>query len=274
MSSKKDLFDWADYKELLRFIEQSDRGGYGFRSKLAKVAGVNVAYVSQVLNKDAHFSLEQGELISAYLGHTNDEGDYFLLLLQIARAGSKKLQARLQRQAEHMKAQRLVLKRRVAIASEISPAEQLKYYSSWHYAAIHMAITIEKFRTREAISEALQIPLSKTQDVLNTLTQMGLILENENIYTPANKAIFLGRDSELIQLHHSNWRYQVVDFLHRATPTDIHLSSVFSLHSSEVETIRQLILQTIDRSHDVAKASVNEEELHCLVVDFFKITKE
>lgn len=70
---RKDIFDYDDYKKYLHDLLLSQPSkGHGFRSRLAEVAGCRVSYVSQVLNQDMDFSLEQAEsinpLLAAYSG--------------------------------------------------------------------------------------------------------------------------------------------------------------------------------------------------------------
>ena len=91
----KTIYQYRDYKKYLHDYIQSQPGkGYGFRSRIAETTHCDTAYVSQVLRQNAHFSLEQAEDLNDLLGHTQDESEYFLLLIQLARAGTPKLRAR------------------------------------------------------------------------------------------------------------------------------------------------------------------------------------
>jgi len=52
---------------------------------------MRVAFVSQILNEVSIFSLEQAEGLNSLLGHSADESDFFLLLVQCGRAGTHAL---------------------------------------------------------------------------------------------------------------------------------------------------------------------------------------
>src|SRR5687768_11246698 len=98
---KDTVFDYRDYKKYLNdFIKNQASGGHGYRSKIAEALRCHITYISQVLNKDAHFSLEQADELNSFLGHTKDESHYFLLLVQVARAGTHSLRSKFQEQID------------------------------------------------------------------------------------------------------------------------------------------------------------------------------
>lgn len=95
----KDLFESVDYKQyLIDVLTSNTLGGRGARTTLAQAAGCQLAFISQVLNGNADFSLEQADGISRYLSQNSKERDYFLLLVQYARAGTESLRAHFMRQ--------------------------------------------------------------------------------------------------------------------------------------------------------------------------------
>src|SRR5262245_14806797 len=113
---EKDVFEFSDYKDYLKaWIHNQPRGGRGARSKLASALKCHTAYVSQVLNQEAHLSLEQAEEFNALAPHPPEQSEYFLLLVQLARAGTPLLKARLRKQIESMQQKRLLLRNRVVI---------------------------------------------------------------------------------------------------------------------------------------------------------------
>src|SRR5437660_270087 len=114
--NKYSLFEYRDYKAYLRdLLSQMPAQGYGVRSKLAQALRCQVAYVSQVFNKEIHFSLEQAEELNRFFGHSHEESDYFLLLVQSARAGTRALKDRIQAQLEQRRKTHLNLKDRAGV---------------------------------------------------------------------------------------------------------------------------------------------------------------
>src|SRR5688500_3076235 len=88
------LFTYSDYKAYLRdWIRAHPHRGRGIKSRLARTAGCQVAYLSRVIERDAHLSLEQAMSLQGPLGHGRGEAKYFLLLVELARAGTQSLRA-------------------------------------------------------------------------------------------------------------------------------------------------------------------------------------
>src|ERR1700733_5866480 len=95
-----DIFDYLDYKSYLkaRLDDPEEGGGRGARSRLSEAIDCQTAYTAQVLRGSADFSLEQGESINEFLGHTYEQGNFLLLLIQHKRAGTQRLKERFRRE--------------------------------------------------------------------------------------------------------------------------------------------------------------------------------
>lgn len=267
----KSIFDFNDYKGYLKaFLKSEPNAGHGFRSRLAKALNCQTAYVSQVLNGKAHFSLEQAEAANSFLAHSEDEAQYFLFIVERSRAGTQALQKRLDRQIEAMQKKRMVLKDRVDIKTELDQKDQATYYSSWIYAALHIAVTIPTLRDRKSLAEALKLPQQQTNEALDFLVQVGLLKMEGQEFTTGQARLFLGADSPLIRQHHANWRVQTLKSLDRPTDQDLHYSGVVSLASADVRAIKDRLIQGLNEARKLVKDS-KEEELHVIALDFFKL---
>src|ERR1035437_9824680 len=193
---KTSLFGYRDYKKyLLDQMRTRPRAGRGFKKALSKTIGCQTAFISHVFQDRAHFSLEQGEAISRYLGLSPAETRFFLLLIDFTRAGTPELRRVLKQELDLLEEQSLVIKQRVAVKATLSREDQSVYYSAWYYAAIHVGITIPELRTAET---------------LQFLVSVGLATEKEGRFHPGQTLIHLERDSPLISKHHSNWRMQAI----------------------------------------------------------------
>ena len=270
--NKNEIYDYQDYKRYLtHFLKTLPNQGHGFRSRMAEAAGCRVAFVSQVLNGSLHFSLEQAEGLNALLNHSSEESDFFLSLIQYGRAGTEVLRNRLKGQISRTREKRLVLKERVDIKTSLSLTDQATYYSSWHYAAIHILVTIEKFQTKEAIYNHLKLSPKRVALVIEFLCSVGLIqLEGHKLH-PGVTRLFLGSDSPMISRHHINWRMRAIESLDREVTNEIHLSTLMSFSKRDLLRMREQIVKGIEDTRSVARESTPEEELYCFNVDFFKI---
>jgi plasmid maintenance system antidote protein VapI len=84
----------------------------GVRSKLAQSLQCQTSHISQVLSGRSEFTLEQAEQVSTYIGHSKEETEYFLLLVQVARSGTRALQKIYSDQIQKAQSARLILKNR------------------------------------------------------------------------------------------------------------------------------------------------------------------
>ncbi|MCM2323097.1 MAG: TIGR02147 family protein [Oligoflexia bacterium] len=268
----KDIFDHLDYRQyLLAWIESRPKRGRGLRAALADAIRSPISHVSQVLGGKSDLSPEQAEEMNDFLGHTSEQAEYFLLLVQLGRAGTPKLQRRIETQLQRMREKRLVLKDRLEVKHTLSREDQAIFYSSWQYAAVHILLTIDRFGTKEAISEYLGLSLKKTAEILEFLLSLGLAVQAEGRYRVGTARVHLGNDSPMIAKHHINWRLQAMRALEREDAQgDLHYSSVISISKEDVIRIKALLVKAIESAKAVIRDSP-EEELHSFCLDFFRI---
>lgn len=269
----KTIFDFKDYKKYLEFIEtQKPYKGRGFRADLARSANCQTAYISQILNGKAHFSLEQAHSLNKILFHSKEESQYFLTLVELARAGTSGLKSYFQEQLNEQVEKFLNLKKRFNVKETLSPEDQSLYFSQWTYAAVHMAVTLPQLQSPKAIASYLQISEAQTAKVLQFLTSRGLIEQEKEKFKLGTTRMHLGSEEAMIQKHHTNWRLQALKALESASVKELHYSSVVSLSEEDVLKIKSNLVKEIDDYNAIVKDS-KEETLYCLTIDFFTLKK-
>ncbi len=265
------IFEYQDYKKYLRdLIRKSPLWRRGGRLKLAEAMGCGAGYVTQVLNKDANLSLEQAEKLCRVIGLSSNEVNYFLLLVNSARAGSAQLRNIFREQIDRIISQRVNLKDKIKPEEILSQESQAVYYSSWQYAAIHMLCTIPSFEMREAISERLAVPKEKISEILDFLESVGLIERSKGQTSVTSKRIFVDKDSVFNYRHHVNFRQLAMSNLDKFDKTDFHYSGAHSLSLQDSAKIIEIIRESIFKSRQLIKDSP-EEDLFGFNIDFFKL---
>ena len=265
------LFDFDEYKAyVLARIETAPNAGRGMRAQMAQAMGCQVAYVSHVLAGDRHFSLEQAEALSRFLALRPDEAEFFVLLVEFNRAGTKQLAQLLGRQLAKRRADFRHLKNRVATHAMITPEDQALYYSSWQYQAVRMLLTLPDCRTAPTIARRLTIPLERVTEILVFFLEKGLARETPRGYETTAAEIHLGSDSLLISKLHSNWRVQTLQALDRKNPDDLHYSGAVTLSHSDFQKVREIWVKSILESHKVIRTS-KEQRLCVLAADFYEL---
>lgn len=267
------VFEFDDYKAFLKATEKS-RAHFerGFRSRLAEALGCQNAYISNILNKESHFSLEQSLKICMFLKLSITERKFFLALVEHARAGTQELRAHFNAEISAMRTKHLALKDRVGTAFTISTEAQSIYYSHWSYAAIHMLTTLPGHRDVNDVAEALRLPIETVRSSLLFLSSVGLVKEQRGRLLPGPSHIHLGRDSHQIRQHHTNWRLAAIESLVHVGEADVHYSTVSTLSAADAEKLKARFAREIENYVQTVRASP-EEALYGFNLDFYSLIK-
>jgi len=266
------VFDFADYKAYLRARIGDSGERKGLRSKLAAALNCQPTFVTQVLNKDQHFSLEHLERVSRFLDHSEEEEEFLFLLAERERAGTKELKNRFDKKIRTLLSGRQVLTNRLGAETRLTPEKQHIYYSSWHYAALHIAVAVPSLRNREALAKYFSLPLKKITEILEYLCAAGLVVQDKGEYRIGPTKIRLGKDSPNILRHHSNWRIQAMESLDREVETDLHYSGVLCMTKKDQAKIKSKIFEMLQEHLAISDES-SEEEICCYNIDFFSLSR-
>lgn len=263
-------FAYDDYRAYLESRLATTGKQRGLRARMAKDLRCQSAYISRVLAGESHFSLEHAIQISRFLGHGDLEREYFLLLVEEARAGSQELAEFFREKREEVRARRLVIAERIKVKKELSREDQVTYYSSWLYAAIHVMLTVPAFQTVEEIARYLQLPVSKVSTILEFLEQAGLASRQGARYQTGETRIHLGKDSPMISRHHANWRLRAMQAMDQPSPDSLFFSGPISIAEHDVGNVRAKLLKLLEEIEPYFRQG-KEECVVCLDLDFFRL---
>jgi uncharacterized protein (TIGR02147 family) len=271
--ARKNIFEYDSYQGYLGDLFSEAGARSGMKSKAALAAGLHTTYLSQVLNGKAHLSLEHAEALSDFLDLSEDEVDFFMLLLLKARAGSHKLKRRFEKQIENAHKNRNVIKKRIPKSVIISDQDQAKFYSSTMYPAIHVLLSIPKYQKREALADALQISSKRLNPYIEDLLAMGVVIESNGLLKHGPSHIHLDRNSPLISKHHHGWRVHTLTRLDDAPEENVHYSALFSLSAKDAEKMKENILSQLSTNLDLVKES-KEEVSYVFCMDYYPFLKK
>ncbi len=268
---KKIIYDYDDYKSYINDkINNSPSKGRGIKLKISEYLSCQTAFISQVLNGQPNFSLEQGIKLNKFFDHTKDESRFFILLLQYSRAGSAELIEFFKNEMKDIIEKRSIFKDRINIKSSLKKIDQQVYYSNWLYTCIHIMVSIPGLQTPLAISRQLNIPREKVTEIMTFLEETGLIQKIGSQYEIGVTKIFLAKDSDLIQRHHTNWRIQAMRSIDINDFNDFHYSSIVSMSKEDVPRIKEILIRTIEQCRVIIQES-KEEKVQSLCIDLFGI---
>lgn len=266
------IFEYKHYRDYLNEALPTGGQNRGSRNRLATALGCQKGFISQVLSGRSHFSLEHGPQIARFLGLTDDEREFFLLLLHKGRAGSQELEKFYDKKIKERLDLRKQIKERIRSKSDLSELEQAEYYSSWIYTAIHMCLMIPELRSKQAISAYLGVPQSKISSVLEFFYRVGLAKEDGDRINAGPARIHLPNQSPLISRHHTNWRMQAIASLDEAKENDLHYSLIMSISEEAAAKIRELLLSSIQAVEPVMKAA-EDKTVYALNLDLFSVNR-
>ncbi|MCC7404593.1 MAG: DUF4423 domain-containing protein [Bdellovibrionales bacterium] len=264
------IWEHSNYRNYLSERLGGEGARTGLRKALAEAIPVHTTFVSQVLKGRAELSLEQAESVNTFLGHTDDEGEYFLLLLLWERAAHPHLKKRFAQKMQTMRAAHLEIKNRLEGHEEISTQDQERFYSSHLYGAIHVLSGIPEFQTVERLAEALKLSRPRTQELVDFLLRLKVLTEDNGRLKPGSQHLHLPGGSPLTLRHHINWRLHTVASLQFVNPDDLHYSGCVSLSQQDVIKVKEIILEALQRSVAVITASP-EETAYVLAFDFYPL---
>jgi uncharacterized protein (TIGR02147 family) len=270
-------FEFQDYREFLRALAGPKGTRHGVRQSMARAIPVHSSYLTKVLDGGANLSLEQGLKLAGHLGLDAEETEYFLLLLQQARAGTRELGQHFLGKLEAIRSRRLQLKERVPIRKTLSREDQSQYYSSWRFAAVHMALTVPALRTRAALARFLGLSEESVAGTLEFLVSAGLAEREGGQFLPGRTLLHLEGDSPNIFKHHVNWRTRALAALDEPRERDLHYSAVMSLSRAAADELREKLVRAVRECIAHAAEASPEEEVFGFTVDWFNLaarTKE
>jgi hypothetical protein len=147
-----ELFDFKDHYSYLIYRFKTTHRKRGSKLAFSKYLNIQQAFLSQVLKKQYALNLEHADLANYFFGHSSEEADFFLLLVNNDRSGTDSLKKYFQEKINIALKNRLLVIERIGKKHMLSGEEQGIYYSSWLYAAVHIACTISQFQTLHSLS--------------------------------------------------------------------------------------------------------------------------
>ncbi len=264
---KLSVFAFTDYK---KFLNSRLKDSWGLITKIAEAAGCQRAYLSRVLNDSVHLTPDHAYGIAGFFELSPTESEFFMALVEHARAGSKKYREHMERKIKELAREHENLARRLGREKVESTDMQAKYYSAWYWSAIHVLVSIPQFQHPESIAKKLQLPISLVHAILEDLGRGGFVRHERGRWVHSSGDLHLPRESPFITYHHNNWRQRAVQDAQTRGGENIHFTIVQAMSREAIGEIKALVLDFIDESAKVAGPS-ESEEIMCTNLDFFGV---
>jgi uncharacterized protein (TIGR02147 family) len=269
---KPKVFLYSDYKKLLNEHAKAPEVKRGYLKELAEASGCQRSYFSSVLHTHNHLTPDQAFALTTYWNLSNTETEYFLVLVDLARAGGRPLRERLLGRLQQLRTEQEDLSKRLERPSiEATNEGEFTYYSSWIFSAVHILTSIPQFQTAKAIAAKLNIPEDQANMVLSFLKKMNLVEEvSSSQWKHSSASRHVGRGSPLVSLHHNNWRQRAVLAAQLNSDQGVHFTSITAMTTSAFEQIKMRFLENIEHCNRIAGPS-ECERLVCFEMDLFQV---
>ena len=137
------LYDYTDYKDYINDWIQSLSKSRGKYLELAGELGIHTTLISQIFKGERDLNQEQAYQLTEYLGFNDLEKEYFIDLVNYARAGSYKLEEHLLKKIKKLQSELSNIKSRIKHKKVLSEEDKALFYSNWFYSAIRLSTSVE-----------------------------------------------------------------------------------------------------------------------------------
>ena len=271
------VFSYRSYQAVLEEAVKEKRladGEFNFQ-KLADITGIQKSYLSKVRNKKAHLSADQAFGLAEQFGLSEEETEYFILLVEYERTAIDSRRRYLLKQIDRVYQEHRKSDRHVQVKTRIGEQEAtLQYYSVPWVQIVHLGLTIERFRrSPQDLATALGVPRQTVADAIEILIRMGLAERKGKSIVSAEDPIHLSKDSPVYPV----WRNQLkLLSLNRLSLTPDGLDYSFGVTFSATETVREQIQQRFFQFLKAIEREVKgaaSQEVYQLNFDLFSWTK-
>jgi len=265
------IYQYDSYISFLRDqIEATRRPG--IMTELARIAGCNRTYLSQVLGGKAHLTADHAINLAEAFYLDEEQADFFLLLLLRERSANKIARQKLERKIERVRETKLKFEPKVDPAftkKKISEENFLRYHADWRYQAAVSLTLLPHSQTISAISAKLGVSLAEGNKLLETLSEWQLIKKRGDRYLHAGKSIEKPNAGPVLALQHAGWRAKAVDQIHRGG--GLHVSSNLTLSSADALILKSKLLAFFEENRQLVYHSKPLEEAYAFGCDFFRL---
>jgi len=267
------IYEYTSYKAFLKQYIDQNKAEKGLQVQMAKAAGCQRSYLSQVLNRDVQLTLDQSYGLVEFIGLDHNGSEYFLLLVQYERAGNYKYKEYLKKKLKFLKQENLNLSTKLGKEEKGGKVliEAGNYYSHWSYLAIHISALLKNFNTAEDFSNYLGISKRQVRNVISDLQKMNFLENKNSKWLVKENNIRIKDDNQNIKNHHLNWRMKAIDSIPNYDPIDdLHYSSVLAISENDLQNIKSKLNKVIIEIRNTALESKPEKCLN-FNIDFYKL---
>ena len=162
------------------------------------------------------------------------------------------------------------LKNRLEFRKTLSAVDQATYFSAWHYAAIHLLLSVPGLDNREALARYLKLSPKRVAQTLAFLVESGLAVEKKGISARAKPASTWAPTHRCSPNTTPTGACRLSNRSNASGPKKLHYSSAVTLARADIPAVKEILVEAIERVRAVVRPS-KEEALYCYALDLFEV---
>lgn len=268
------VYDFENYKDFVNSeLASRPKKGRGEFMKLSKFLRVHTTMITHVFRGDHHLSAEHSLGVAEYLGLNPMETDYFVSLVNFARAGDERTKQFYREKIRELKDKSLALAKRLEFKNKLDESDQAMFYSTWLFPAVRLMTAIPGCGSSSVIAEKLNVSIQQVNHALEFLLSRNLVEKKEGSYQYRNLSTYVARDSLFAHRHNINWRMKCIERLDQVAKNEMAFTNPIVIAEKDFEKVTELIVQFINEFRKISDPSPSEV-LCCLNIDWLKLTSK
>lgn len=266
------IFKHQEYRYVIKeYLQNLPKKGFGASQKLSQHIGIHPTQLSQILAGQKDLTVDQALAFTKYVAFSKIETEYFIALVQWARAYTVDAKSYFQQRLQDITTEAKEVRSHISEKFELSDVDQAIFYSSWIYSAIRLACSFEGGQTLETLEEKFLLERNRIGEVIRFLLDKGLCIERDQRFYIGPSFTHLEKKSPFLVRHHLNWRNKALQKMDRIEDDELFFTGPISLSQEDFAQLKALLLNLISETSKIVKVSP-AEQLCCLNIDLFKVT--
>lgn len=260
------IYDYTDYRAYVSETLAGKEFGRGARNQLAQHLNCQSSFISQVLSGKSELSLEHAIQVNGFFGHEGDEGDFFMAMVQLSRAGSHDLEVYFQKLLEKLRTKKMQVEN-VVWQKELSKEDVLGLYGDWVRISMFLLSGIKKYSNVDQLRTRMQVSEKEFGEALSFLEKVGLVVRKGEEVQMGESKIHLKKDSPYAQTVSVLVRQKVLEKLKVSDPESLNYGAHFAVSEKAYKEMKKQALDFIANWSETMNKDSEPEKLCTVVLD-------
>lgn len=265
------IFSYLDYKKFAS--DEFEKRSLSLK-EACEVTGIQPPYMTKVLKHSAHFTELQIFRLSQLFSLSEDEENYFELLVSYGRASDKDHRAKLKDKILRMRERKQVInsnERKILPRTNSESMKLIEFHLSPNQQMIYLAMKIPKYRNHPySLCQQLEILESEVDDTLIRLERLGLIVKRGMHYFPVDSIPTLEDGHALLAHHHRNWRIEAMKRYFPKSPENLKVTTSFCGNLELQAEFKKRLLKLV-KTFELEAENSASSSLFQLNIDLFSV---